>query len=449
MDLMLVCRRWRQIMLDYPQLSTIIPLDHLDVAEMLLNRCGTLPICVYTSRKPLDSYTIREVLNNLSMVIHARISVQTASMLSITPPLPGQALAITPLRSLLLRDRLPPDAPGVLFPDILFSSLVDFTCIGGRIQRYKPMITPSLRKLCLNHVGDITPRNLAISLHGLYNLEELIIYPEKSRTNTQSHLSHCSPSNVALLPNLRVLNIQLEDDSGFLIGDFLQYVKYSTHALIKLSSQQFWARPTTVQELRVILEKIRGEGAIGTAIPVTRLSIEAGCVNYEGSPTGFDIRIKTWGDVPFSTGESEGVPLAELSLFGGMTSGALRFLLLRLDLSRVRQVFLKEMGHQTSRVWPWAAVCRLLLGATEVELSYETWPESASPPWTTCAVPSQFPGLFPFLRVLSLKERNHPCPAPSMSCYTEPGVLELRLLALILSCRKDAGVQVRYQQLKF
>ncbi|KAI0747671.1 hypothetical protein C8Q80DRAFT_689565 [Daedaleopsis nitida] len=77
-----VCTRWRALALSQPELWTAIPIDHLDIAQELAGRSGTLPISISLREVPAVTRPIAVfVVSQLHRVRELRVSLTSSKRL--------------------------------------------------------------------------------------------------------------------------------------------------------------------------------------------------------------------------------------------------------------------------------------------------------------------------------------------------------------------------------
>lgn len=458
MNLMLVCRKWRQVMLEYHRLSTIICLDRPAIARKLMARCGAMPITVYTKGYPSEQ-SLSFFAENIEMFFEADVIVPSGGSLSAA--LSTAKRQASSLHSLTVRPEQsinPAENTAPLFRTVEFPRLARLRCVGADLRSCTKILTPTLRHLRLDDTVKFRGDVLLNFLRSLGQLEELVLCHtcETPPKDDQLNLVPRSSRSVVTLPRLRIISVKEKDLPC--ICDILNHIAYPADAFLTLTFPHGLAAPSGALLYPIVSHKLRGEGTVGPVPPITRLCITAGFIFP--NDLKFNVQVNAWGTKFPTSGESSArpteIPLFELNLWGGLRADSLQHLLSELDSSNLRLVQLREIGYQHEWVWPWAAIGPLLSAAIEAQLEYETWAGYNILLKDDLVTPTEdlspFHGIFPSLQVLMMHEKRYRSRAEGVPVYVKSSALGLPILVKALADRKayvDHKVEVRREVLKY
>lgn len=297
-----VCHAWREIALNYPELSTHIFLTRPECVQDMLSRSGTLPLYIYDlSRNYTDDNQERViassklVLKHLNRISRGRLIFLDNSMVEETQQAFQDRTCIASSLRLVFLEFIPSVSPissSSRFPELRELSCYKFNLVMSSV----PLHAPRLQILNLSECDEPTRADdlLAFLAH-IPTLEYLIIHLVLLEHDDWPHLDETVPRNSEYritLPNLRRLTIVSQHASTGL--SFLNRITHPPNTSMELTFQTLseGVHASCDCLLRLLQAKTSAWNEI-EAPPMRNLSIA--CI---GAPSDGTLSIELWKDGP-------------------------------------------------------------------------------------------------------------------------------------------------------
>ena len=374
-----VCRRWRQVALTHPELSSYIWLTSAECVQNLLNSSGSMQLYVCESRTPgskASAETRSLVLDHFSRIVCGQFRFSR----TIPNPMPSPgSTALPPQRGVSIARELqlsfwsipvaPARMPWQVFTHYNFPYLENFSCTYGSLLPSSRMLGSSLRRLelhCCLHISTLD--HLVVLLARLTQLEEFILRDafRSYKTSLDNMGAVIAPPYTALLPRLQTL--QVVDDDCRSAAAVLARLVYPASTSISLRFLQVSKESSHEQMTEIFLSHLGRRKGVSGPFP----SLSSASILIQ-APTSVELYI--WANRHPVHELREKRKTGDSAFFSFCCPDApmdfITALLARATLAGVHTVLLAE--PVVSGLLSWDGVLASLLSVVELGLEYETF----------------------------------------------------------------------------
>ena len=413
-----VCREWRDIALNTPNLSTVICLTRLECVQEMIERSKSLPIHVFDSQggrrlQPDEAYAVFGlIMTHFPRIVKATFETWCGSAIDSSVVLNTSPLSTTSaLRSLTCksgnsRHNIADPFPSgiIVFPDLAYPYLTHLRCSRIYLDSLHNMISPSLRHFELHHPPSFVLDDLLAALESMQALDTLILRV----VCDEAPSSHYQP---VTLPHLQKLSISsIVPDLGICIFQHIVYPATASVGIF-LHAEAFRKDGPLLSELQL---KLAGTGTLGTPPEPQSVEIlstrDEKCITFWSQPRPMEDS-KHWDNR--RTFDSS--PSPYLMIRAPTTQDWISNFLRYLPLTNIRTIYLVERNMQPHPLDLGRTVL-LMPHLEELFVSYEVYDDVDQTPGIlelpgralTTSTPEHLQTLFPQLRALHLVEhRQH------------------------------------------